>query len=218
LATALTAVPNAHTVVFLSPNAVAYGLNALESNGVALPSGIEVVAIGPGTAARLAQSGVVTTAIPKDQFDSEGLLQLKQFALPTGKLILIFGGEGGREWLANQLRKAGAQVVQIECYRRSLPEATGGKVIARWRERGIDVVTLTSVLAADNLVTLLGSYADTLLRRAIIVTISQRIVDHCSAWWGWQGPFQVARHAGDNALLQAIHECWLSRSTSSGCR
>ncbi|TGT11506.1 fused uroporphyrinogen-III synthase HemD/membrane protein HemX, partial [Mesorhizobium sp. M3A.F.Ca.ET.174.01.1.1] len=45
-----------------------------------------------------------------------------------GKRVLIVRGDGGREWLADRLREAGAQVETVAAYRRLVPEPS----IAAW--------------------------------------------------------------------------------------
>jgi uroporphyrinogen III methyltransferase/synthase len=43
----------------------------------------------------------------------------------AGRKVLIIRGSGGREWLADRLRDAGATVEAVEAYSRTLPEPSG---------------------------------------------------------------------------------------------
>jgi uroporphyrinogen-III synthase len=54
------------------------------------------------------------------QWDSEGLWDTIQNRFPSwaGRRVLVFRGDGGREWLADQLQSAGAQVEAIAVYSR----------------------------------------------------------------------------------------------------
>ncbi|APR35351.1 fused uroporphyrinogen-III synthase HemD/membrane protein HemX [Paraburkholderia sp. SOS3] len=60
------------------------------------------------------------------RFDSEGLYAALESTLGAnafeGKRVLIVRGDGGREWLADRLREAGAEVEAVAAYRRIVPE------------------------------------------------------------------------------------------------
>ncbi|MBU6488715.1 MAG: fused uroporphyrinogen-III synthase HemD/membrane protein HemX [Burkholderiales bacterium] len=62
------------------------------------------------------------------RFDSEALLaaleQRLGLASLSGRAVLIVRGDGGREWLADRLREAGAQVEAVCAYRRIVPAPT----------------------------------------------------------------------------------------------
>lgn len=113
-------------VMFVSPNAVERFF-ALRPPGAAWPAGVLAGGVGPGTRAALLQSGVPEAAVrtPPEavgQFDSEALWALLQPQLPwAGRSVLIVRGEGGRDWLADTLRRHGATVRYVEAYRRTVP-------------------------------------------------------------------------------------------------
>ena len=50
----------------------------------------------------------------------------------NGKRIVIFRGNGGREKLADSLRKRGAVVDYIECYERKLPNINRDILTRLW--------------------------------------------------------------------------------------
>jgi uroporphyrinogen-III synthase len=54
------------------------------------------------------------------QWDSEGLWEAIQHRFPSwvGRRVVVFRGDGGREWLADQLQSVGAQVEAIAVYSR----------------------------------------------------------------------------------------------------
>ena len=70
------------------------------------------------------------------RFDSEALLAALEerlgLASLSGRPVLIVRGDGGREWLADRLREAGAQVEAVCAYRRIVP-AHGAASWARVR-------------------------------------------------------------------------------------
>jgi uroporphyrinogen-III synthase len=133
--------------IFVSANAVEYGVG----NPAAWPVHVLPLAPGPGTAAALAAVGIANARTPATTMDSEGLLALPELVDVTGKRIVIFRGDGGRELLRSALEARGAKVVQIECYRRTRPTGGAGGLIEAWRDKRIDAVTLTSSEGLDNL-------------------------------------------------------------------
>jgi len=64
---------------------------------------------------------LVEPAADAAQFDSEALWLRLQARDWRGRRALIVRGDGGREWLADRLRMAGAQVDEVSAYRRTLP-------------------------------------------------------------------------------------------------
>ncbi|MGR5519022.1 uroporphyrinogen-III synthase, partial [Vibrio harveyi] len=53
--------------------------------------------------------------------DSEALYARLDVPSLSGREVLIVRGNGGREWLADQLREVGVSVRTVEAYRRSVP-------------------------------------------------------------------------------------------------
>jgi uroporphyrinogen-III synthase len=144
--------------IFISPSAVEWGLDAVGP----WPGHVAVAAVGQGTAAALASRGLVAAATPADGADSEHLLALPVFADMTGRRVLIFRGEGGRELLADTLRARGAAVDYAECYRRGLPAADPAPLLAALAGGEIQAVSVFSGETLDNLLSLLGKAAPAL--------------------------------------------------------
>jgi uroporphyrinogen-III synthase len=117
--------------VFVSPNAVVQFF-ARRPPGARWPARTRAAAPGPGTAAGLASHGVpagaiVQPAADSGQFDSESLwLQLRDHDW-RGRHVWIVRGEGGRDWLADALRAAGADVRFVQAYRRGAPAWTAAE-------------------------------------------------------------------------------------------
>jgi uroporphyrinogen-III synthase len=119
------ALPNCALAMFVSANAVQHFLAAMPPGGH-WPAGVLAGSTGPGTSAALRAGGVPAGAIVQPAadapaFDSEALwAQLAP--LPwAGRSALVVRGEGGRDWLADQLRAQGAQVQFVTAYRRLPP-------------------------------------------------------------------------------------------------
>jgi uroporphyrinogen-III synthase len=110
-------------LVFVSPNA-AEQFFALRPEGARWPSALIAASPGPGTSRILRGLGVpaealIEPAADSAQFDSESLWLQMQRHDWRGQRVLVVRGEGGRDWLAQALSDAGAQVDFICAYQRS---------------------------------------------------------------------------------------------------
>jgi uroporphyrinogen III methyltransferase/synthase len=125
-------------VVFVSPNAVDHAFARSEA---IWPHALPIGVVGPGSVRALARHGVrapehrvISPSSGADDestgFDSEGLFAALDASLGAasleGKRVLIVRGDGGREWLADRLREAGAEVDAVAAYRRIVPEPSIG--------------------------------------------------------------------------------------------
>ena len=135
----------AELAIFISPNAVDYGVADLPDVGDWRP-GLAVAAIGPGTEQALRQRGAREVILPEGRFDSESLLAMPQLLADrvAGKQILIFRGEGGRALLAETLAARGAHVVCAQCYRRSPPQSGYGGLVDACLRGELAALTLSS--------------------------------------------------------------------------
>ncbi len=111
-------------LVFVSPNAV-HGFFA-SAGTASWPAHATAAATGPGTVAALRERGVpsdCTVAPPTDaaQFDSEALWSVVAGWPWRARPVWIVRGNGGRDWLGQQLRDAGADVRVIQSYGRAAP-------------------------------------------------------------------------------------------------
>jgi uroporphyrinogen-III synthase len=90
------------------------------------PEGVLAGSTGAGTSAALLAGGVpalllVEPAAGAPRFDSEALWQRLSARDWRGRRALIVRGEEGRDWLADTLRGAGAEVAFVAAYRRGAP-------------------------------------------------------------------------------------------------
>lgn len=113
-------------VMFVSPSAV-QRFFAQRPAAHTWPAGVLAGSTGPGTQAALRRAGVPVAAIvsPPEaagRFDSEALWQqLAGRREWRASQVLVVRGEGGRDWLAETLRRHGALVHFVEAYRRTAP-------------------------------------------------------------------------------------------------
>jgi uroporphyrinogen-III synthase len=131
----------AHALVFfVSGNAVAHFF-AQRPPGMAWPPQTLAAAPGPGTAQGLREAGVpaaciVEPAADAPAYDSEHLWQQLGARDWRGRAVLIVRGEQGRDWLAEQLRAAGAQPAYLAAYARGAPspDAPGQALLSAARQ------------------------------------------------------------------------------------
>jgi len=120
---------DADLAIFVSPNAIECVMRLLERNWQDFSKRIIPIGVMGGSSRLALQHhavGVEAKPTPivmprdKEQWDSEGLWQELQslgWNWP-GKRVIIFKGEGGRDWMADTLKNAGAQVDEISSYTR----------------------------------------------------------------------------------------------------
>ena len=163
--------------VFISANAVEYSVPHLLT-WADWPAKVRAVAVGPGTAGRLAAHRVGDVLVPSAGFDSEAVLALPELApaRANGRKILLLRGNGGRPLLADALRERGAQVTGVTCYQRLQPsDAT--PLLSLLASNALDAVTLSSSEGVRNLLALLTPPALECLRRLPCFVPHRRIAD-----------------------------------------
>lgn len=161
-------------VIFISANAVKYAQKAYNS-AIKVPQHTKVAAIGKATARSLSQAGIKVDLMPTQTFNTEALLETSEMKNVKGLKCLIVRGRGGREFLADSLRKRGAEVNYIEVYQRRRPKTDVSSLIECWQNEGIDMVTVTSGDALENLVAMMGSKGWSLLKTAPVLVVSPRL-------------------------------------------
>lgn len=185
--------------IFISPNAVEYGITALQRHG-APASHTLIAAVGKSTARELEQRlGRAPDLLPTARFDSEGLLALPGLQAVEGKRILILRGNGGRELLGETLRERGATIDYAEVYRREPPQPEDAET--GWLEKS-DMLTITSGEALHNLLDFTAAdQRETLLAKPLI-TVSERVAQQAKAA-GFTEVY-VADGADDKAIVRAV--------------
>ena len=189
--------------IFVSANAVEFGAPA---PGL-WPAHLVTYAPGPGTAEALAAAGIPNAQVPVTSLDSEGLLELPSLADVTGKRIVIFRGEGGREFLGNTLRARGASVDHAPCYRRVAPQSGADGLVEAMREGRAHALTLTSSEGLDNLIAAIGPAGCDLVARLPVFAAHPRIAERARE----HGLRAIETAGGDGGLLAGLLE-WFAGS------
>jgi len=161
-------------LMFVSPNAVEHFF-AARPPGMSWPAHTLAATVGPGSAQALLRQGVPPALLrqpPPDSpsLDSEHLWPVLSGEAWQGREVLMVRGDGGREWLADRLREAGAQVGAVSVYRRQAPRLAPAEQAVLDRalaQPQAHVWLFSSAEAIDHLPALAGTTADWSRSRAI---------------------------------------------------
>ena len=144
-------------LIFTSVNSIAPFLERLRVGGKSVESihSLQVGAIGPETAKRLASAGITASLVP-ERYQAEGILDAVKPEAMKGKRVLIPRAAEAREILPETLRAWGAVVDVVTAYRTALPKVDIAPLAELLRRREIDVITFTSSSTVKNFVRLFG--------------------------------------------------------------
>jgi len=187
---------NADWAIFVSPNAVSYGLPLLREHNHA--PRLRFAAVGAATAYALSKAGIHDVLVPSTRYDSEGLLDCLPVEEVKGKTILLFRGEGGRALLADTLTARGATVQPVVCYRRVRPVPDADS-LAHIVDRETDAIVITSREGLDNLLVLVPEASQAALRNAVLLVTSPRQAEAARAK-GFVGSLLQADNTDDSIL------------------
>lgn len=183
--------------IFISPNAVQYGIAAIRPTHPTLPPRLRIATVGQGSAKALRELGIADILAPTERFDSEGLLALPELQDVAGWNVLIFRGDGGRELLGDTLKARGATVEYAACYRRSKPQQD----IAELLSAAPDAITVTSSEALDHLRRMLENCGSEAWRDLPLFVPHPRIAE-LARQQGWKRIETTA--SGDDGLLSGL--------------
>ncbi|GIX30046.1 MAG: uroporphyrinogen III methyltransferase [Porticoccaceae bacterium] len=201
----------ADLLIFTSRNAAELALARLAAEGETLPP-VPLAAVGPETAAPLAESGRAV-AVPARR-DSEGLLALPELAAVRGRRVLILAGEGGRELLREALRERGAEVEKLALYRREADRSQGAAIAARLARGEVEAVALHSGETLDALLACLDP-PDRRRLTALAALVPGRRVAELARRRGF-ARLVVAESALAEAMVEALCDWYTSRRAGSG--
>jgi uroporphyrinogen-III synthase len=199
-------------VVFISANAVNFALKAnggkidrTKSPLAPLLQRGGFAAVGQSTAQAMKMAGLPVDLVPENGYNSEALLAMPQMQQVEGQNCLIVRGEGGREELANTLRSRGANVEYLEVYKRIIPDIDSSEVFKLLEQNKLDVITITSGEALQNLLIMLGAENHKLMSAIPLVVVSDRI-RRAAADMGFKR-ITVTDSPIDTAILEAVTTC-----------
>ncbi len=192
----LSRLQQADLAIFVSPNAVHYGMEAIRAAG-GLPPSLLIATVGQGSAKALHEQGVSRVIAPSGRADSEALLALPELQQVAGRRVMILRGNGGRELLGDTLGARGATVEYVACYRRSKPALDVDALLARQPH----AVAVSSSEALTHLRELPGpSVRDKLM--AVPLFVGHARIAEAARQQGWQHIYVTG--AGDDGLLSGL--------------
>lgn len=187
--------------IFISPNAVAFGVAAMREAGV-MPA--RVATVGMGSAKALRELGLNDVIVPASKFDSEGLLALPLMQSVAGWRVAIFRGDGGRALLGDTLTARGANVEYVTCYLRSKPQLDASELVQA------DAVIVTSSEALTHLREIAqGGLTDTAL------FVPHPRIAELAREQGWR-EIRLT-DAGDEGVIAGLLEWAANRNQNAGC-
>lgn len=193
-------------LIFISSNAVEYGLRALMHAGVQIKELQAVAAIGQSTAARLRAHGIMECAYPT-QPCSEALLELPVVRnLQSSARVLIVRGQGGKESLAHALRRQGAQLDYLEAYSREQP----AKSACAW-QADVDLIMVSSAENLYNLVKMIEeNQRQSVLQTPVLLGSRSMLAMHKQL--GFNVPAVIASTPMDKDMIAAFSR-WRERTS-----
>lgn len=125
---------------------------------------LQVVAIGPATAAAIESEGLSVSIVP-EKYVAESVLEALREKLSPSSRILLVRAKVARDVLPTELKKMGATVDVIEAYETVVPEHTKENLEKVFTDPGSrpHVITFTSSSTANNFLALLSENARTFL-------------------------------------------------------
>lgn len=188
--------PQFDLAIFISPNAVQYGINAIRATG-AIPTSLKIATVGQGSAKALRAMGIADVIAPAERFDSEGLLALPELQQVGGWQVMIFRGDSGRELLGDTLRERGATVEYAACYQRSKPQQDAAALL----HSNAHAISVTSSEALGYLWQMLDGHAQNTLRDTPLFVPHPRIAE-LAQQQGWRQVHICG--SGDDGLLVSL--------------
>lgn len=164
---------------------------------------LKFAAIGPTTAEALMRQGsaigLKNVLVPDTRFDSEALLNTPEMQAIFNQRVVIFRGVGGREVLAETLKKRGAHITFAESYHRINPQTDDTLLARAVKQQACHALIVTSSEAMRHLIQL-THHADWLKSIPICVNHA-RIKEEAS---GLGLNISVAQAPGDEAMLACL--------------
>ena len=192
-----------NVLIFVSSNAARIGGELIAEFWPQFPVGIEIIAIGE-TTARAATSLLACPVIsPAQGSDSESVLALPELQEVAGKRIGIVRGQGGRELLATELQRRGADVRYIEVYCRDPVTYEAGQLTELMNQNSCNMITVHSGESLDLLIKQAADNIDQITLLPLVVP-SERVAQQARE----TGFTRVANAAGadDSAMIAMLQQ------------
>ena len=192
--------------IFISRNAAIFGSTLIKKTG-GWPPETQIASIGAGTAQQLDEMGISTDIIAQGTSNSTSLLKTPAMNSVKGKRILIFRGIGGKEELADNLRKRGASVDYLECYERKMPNSNTEILSDLWHRDAMNGIILTSSEGLMNLYKMVKKEDLVHLNTTPLYVISSTMVELCGKLGYKSTPILMPSAANEDVLRSVLANC-----------
>jgi uroporphyrinogen III methyltransferase/synthase len=157
-------------LVLTSTNAVEAFFDRLATLGhsAAILDTLQIVAVGPKSAAAIDAHGVSADLTPKD-YRAEGVVSLLKERV-AGKKVLYPKAALARELIPKQLGNAGAEVIEPVAYASAPPQGASAS-LKQALDDGLDLLTFTASSTVENFINLLDAGDLTLARQVPVASI-----------------------------------------------
>jgi uroporphyrinogen III methyltransferase/synthase len=170
---ALAALDRYDWIVFTSVNAVECFWDCLAAaGGPVIPASVRIAAVGPATAAAVADRGAQVAAMP-DTYRGDRIAEA--LGPLAGRRVLLPQSAIAREGTGAAMREAGAHVDEVVVYRTVSAPWTPGML--EMLDTPIDAVTFTSPSTVRGFLEAGGAAAQRVLQRAAIACIGPTTAD-----------------------------------------
>lgn len=199
---------NYQHLIFISGNAVRFGMEKILALWPQIPDATQVYAIGDSTAGLLGEYGLKAISAA-GAMTSESLLSLPQLSLPKlqsvdRQNVLIVKGVGGRSTLKEVLSERGAVVDEMACYQRVCPVLAPGELAKKLANWQIELILISSGEGLCNMLTLL-SPAETINLYRVSVIVPSRRVARMAEEAGFTRVY-TAENASNAAMLDMVEK------------
>jgi len=173
-------------LIFTSVNGVKFFFQRLKEKGKNIGSltlkKLEMVAIGPKTAAAIEQFQLRVDVVPK-KFQAESIIEALEKKGITGKRFLLPRAEKAREILPQEIKKRGGHIDVVTVYRTGKGEGNIQEVKELFRKKLIHVITFTSSSTVQNFVELLAEKnISTMIKGAVVASIGPITADTAASF------------------------------------
>ena len=192
-------------LIFSSTNAVEAVFDRLETHGLdaRVLIGATIGAIGPATAAALAQRGIKPDFVPRTSVSEAVVKELSErewYSVP----VLLPGADIGRDVLAKGLADLGAKVERVTAYRTVTPSDAGQKA-RKLLTQGVDVITFTSSSTVRNLMEILDG-DKSMLESSLIACIGP-VTAGTAKELGLRVDLEAAEHTVEGLVEILVNHC-----------
>ncbi|MGB9661042.1 MAG: uroporphyrinogen-III C-methyltransferase [Moorellaceae bacterium] len=203
---ALESLETFHWIIFTSANGVRHFWERMSARAVDVRrlAGVRLAAIGPATARALAERGLLADYVPQE-YVAEAIVKELETEVRDQK-ILLPRADMARPLLAEELRKRGAEVVEVTAYRTLKGQADGEEVRRLLAAKRISAVTFTSSSTVRHFLEIIGPEAVPLLHYTEIACIGP--ITAAAARQAGLKVTIVARKYTEEGLIAALVEHW----------